>query len=334
MKIKTAYTCFCILLASPLVTLSANELQSASKSNILIEAESFAHCGGWAVDPQFMDHMGSPYLLAHGLGRPVADATTKIEVSVAGNYRVWVRTKDWVAQWKAPGAPGKFQVLVNGKALEPIFGITGAQWHWQEGGVVELSVGNVAVALHDLTGFEGRCDAILFLRDPQFIDAAYGDFRVKEGSLALRLGFVNFPMDQFGIQSPRLKRMARTPAIPVITPGVGRTDMGVGAPVTCQWRGATLRELEGLEFSAVGVAADAGGVFVVEAFVKSPAFEIGLRKGDYIQGVNEQVVRGVKDFLKTVNPISEGAKLKLDIIRNQQQLSLTTSYGSHSSELQ
>ena len=43
---------------------------------ILIEAEGFADTGGWVVDPQFMDQMGSPYLLAHGLGRPVADAQT------------------------------------------------------------------------------------------------------------------------------------------------------------------------------------------------------------------------------------------------------------------
>ena len=52
--------------------------------------------------------------LAHGLGRPVSDATTTAEFPAAGTYRVWVRTKDWVAHWQAPGAPGKFQVLVNG----------------------------------------------------------------------------------------------------------------------------------------------------------------------------------------------------------------------------
>jgi hypothetical protein len=30
----------------------------------------------------------------------------------------------------------------------------------------------------------------------------------------MKLGFVNFPMDQFGVQSPRLKALARTPEIP------------------------------------------------------------------------------------------------------------------------
>ena len=38
-----------------------------------------------------------------------------------------------------------------------------------------------------------------------------GDYRVKEGSPALALGFVNFPMDQFGVVSPELRQLARTP---------------------------------------------------------------------------------------------------------------------------
>jgi hypothetical protein len=73
-----------------------------------------------------MEQMGSPYLLAHGLGIPVQDATTEVEFPSAGNYRVWVRTKDWVAPWNAPGAPGKFQLKVNGKALDETFGTKSA----------------------------------------------------------------------------------------------------------------------------------------------------------------------------------------------------------------
>ncbi len=142
--------------------------EPARENFVLAEAEGFTQHGGWVVDPQFMDQMGSPYLLAHGLGRPVADATTEVEVPASGRYRVWVRTKDWVAQWQAPGAPGKFQVLVNGQALATTFGAAGADWHWQDGGTVELKAGKAALSLHDLTGFEGRCDAILFTRDAQF----------------------------------------------------------------------------------------------------------------------------------------------------------------------
>ncbi len=135
---------------------------------VLVEAEGFAERGGWVVDPQFMDIMGSPYLLAHGLGRPVADAVTEVVFPRAGRYRVWVRTKDWVAPWQAPGAPGRFQLLINGRPLAPTFGTVGAQWHWQDGGTVELAGGRARVALHDLTGFEGRCDAIVFASDASF----------------------------------------------------------------------------------------------------------------------------------------------------------------------
>lgn len=135
---------------------------------VLLEAEGFASPGGWVIDQEFADQMGSSMLLAHGMGTPVEDARTEATIPEAGTYRVWVRTRDWVAQWKAAGAPGRFKVEVNGKLLATTFGTEGARWHWQDGGTLELPAGKLAVALHDLTGFEGRCDAILFASDPGF----------------------------------------------------------------------------------------------------------------------------------------------------------------------
>jgi hypothetical protein len=137
----------------------------ASAATVLVEAESFASPGGWSLDTQFIREMGSPYLIAHGLGKPVADATTKVSIPAAGTYRVFVRTKDWVARWNAPGTPGKFQVLVNGKALAETFGTKGAAWDWHDGGTVTLPAGDATVALRDLTGFDGRCDCIVLTTD-------------------------------------------------------------------------------------------------------------------------------------------------------------------------
>ncbi|MCV7071733.1 FAD-dependent oxidoreductase [Mycobacterium rufum] len=105
--------------------------------------------------------MGSPYLLAHGLGSPVADATTTMAVHEAGRFHVWVRTKDWVPSHH----PGRFTVTVDDITLEPEFGASGRDWSWEQAGVVELPQGEVSLVLHDLTGFEGRCDAIFFGRD-------------------------------------------------------------------------------------------------------------------------------------------------------------------------
>ncbi len=137
----------------------------AGAQQVLVEAESFESHGGWKLDTQFIESMGSPYLLAHGLGQPVKDATTTVEFPEIGEYHVFVRTKDWVARWKATGQPGRFQILVNGQPLEETFGTRGAEWFWHEGGVVKISDLRTTVTLRDLTGFEGRCDAILFTRE-------------------------------------------------------------------------------------------------------------------------------------------------------------------------
>lgn len=140
----------------------------APAGTILIEAESFENLGGWVIDQQFMDQMGSPFLLAHGLSEPVKEASTTVTFPAGGKYRVWVRTRNWVTPWRAPGAPGKFQLLIDDKPLKTIFGTEGAEWHWQDGGLVEITNRKVALALHDLTGFEGRCDAIVFTSDTDF----------------------------------------------------------------------------------------------------------------------------------------------------------------------
>ena len=145
----------------------------AFADSILVEAESFTNHGGWKLDTQFIQEMGSPYLLAHGLGRPVDDATTTVTFPSAGTYHVFVRTKDWVKRWNAPGQPGRFQLLVDNRPLKETFGTEGAEWFWHDGGTVEVGDGNdsgtveVELALHDLTGFDGRCDAIYFTTDSE-----------------------------------------------------------------------------------------------------------------------------------------------------------------------
>ncbi len=131
--------------------------------HIIIEAESFKNTGGWKIDQQFMDVMGSPYLIAHGMGEKVEDAYTDVHASSQGMYAVYVRTFNWTSPWHKGKGPGAFRLSVNGKNMERTVGQTGDKWLWEYAGMVQLRKGNNRVVLHDLTGFDGRCDAVCFL---------------------------------------------------------------------------------------------------------------------------------------------------------------------------
>lgn len=152
MKRKTTFT-LAIMLA---IAFSA----FSQKGMMLLEAEGFKKKGGWVVDQQFMDQMGSPFLLAHGLGKPVENASTDIAIPQKGTWHVYVRTWNWCSPWKTNEAPGRFKVLINGNPLPNELG-SGNQWDWEYAGSIEIRDKNNMVELQDLTGFAGRCDAIL-----------------------------------------------------------------------------------------------------------------------------------------------------------------------------
>lgn len=131
-------------------------------ADLFVEAESFSHKGGWQVDQQFMDLMGSPYLLAHGMGVPVEDAYTEVVFPEKGDYYVYVRTYNWTSPWKKGEGAGRFSLSVGGKKLSSPLGAEGSSWMWQAAGKVSVKQMETVIRLHDLTGFDGRCDAIYF----------------------------------------------------------------------------------------------------------------------------------------------------------------------------
>lgn len=145
------------------VVLSSGSLRATT---ILVEAESFQQLGGWQVDQQFMDQMGSPYLLAHGMGLPVGDATTQVRIPRTATYYIYARTYNWTSPWTSAPGPGGFRIQIDGQSLPQTLGTTGNRWEWQCAGSLHLHKGQVTLALRDLTGFDGRCDVICLTTDP------------------------------------------------------------------------------------------------------------------------------------------------------------------------
>ena len=135
-------------------------------ASIWLEAESFDTLGGWVIDQQSMGQMGSAYVMAHGMGTPVQDAETTCSIPERGQWTVWVRTRDWTAPWKRGTPAGIFKVKINGITLPETLGTNGKQWGWQKAGTVTLEKDEAKITLHDLSGFNGRCDALYLTTAP------------------------------------------------------------------------------------------------------------------------------------------------------------------------
>ena len=120
-------------MALALMALGACTSAPATGEGVLVEAENFAVKGGWSVDQQFTFEMGSPYLIAHGMGRPVGDASTEVTIPAAGQYHVYVRTYNWTSPWSDKSGPGAFTISVGGSDLDATLGCgRSAERHGQD----------------------------------------------------------------------------------------------------------------------------------------------------------------------------------------------------------
>lgn len=174
----------------------ARQVKMIQDGFLWIDAEDFADYGGWKLDTQFVHLMGSAYLLAPGVGQPVQDATACIEVPQAGMYRVWVRAKNWYP----PDAPGRFQLSIDGQVARPIFGAAETDaWIWQTAGEFDLAAGPVQLALHDITGYFARCDALILTTDLSYEPPASLDAILTERSRLSGLSLEPAPAGEFDV---------------------------------------------------------------------------------------------------------------------------------------
>ncbi|MCY2995286.1 MAG: PDZ domain-containing protein [Planctomycetota bacterium] len=165
---------------------------------------------------------------------------------------------------------------------------------------------------------QSQRDAHSIVADALFVDPASGDFRVKDDSPALTLGFVNFPMDQFGVQKPELKAIARTPELPQLT--APTTDRPVFKRPNYLGQ-AQVRDISGLgDRSAYGLP-DETGVLLLNVPAGSPAAKAGLQQEDVIVGCNGKPVKTVRR-LQELRDEAAGKPLSLAAIRKQKTLAV------------
>jgi hypothetical protein len=172
----------------------------------------------------------------------------------------------------------------------------------------------------DLQKQSGR-DQESIVGDAEFIDPAHGNYDVKPGSPALAAGFVNFPMDQFGVQKPELKAIARTPELPTHWGAPGRR---VARDTTVKnWNGVMVRNIrDEAEMSAYGTPG-VTGVLVISIDPTSALAATGLKPNDVILGIDATAVAGVDDLFAQHAVWNPAAKSTLKVISAQQTKTLS-----------
>ncbi len=151
--------------------------------------------------------------------------------------------------------------------------------------------------------------------NPDFLAPQAGDFRVAENSAALKVGFKNFPMDQFGVKSQHLRKLAASPEIPVLFIEAFQKDKRQ----VFDFLGAKVRKIKGLgERSAAGLQNE-NGVLILELPENSLASKQGLMIRDVIVGLNDHKIADIAQLMDFYQGERWKGQIDLMVIRDQKE---------------
>jgi len=157
--------------------------------------------------------------------------------------------------------------------------------------------------------------------DPLFRDPANGNFQVKPESPALRLGFVNFSMDNFGVVDEVLKAKSAKFPLPVSSNILVNKDIQ-----EMSWLGGKLKNVNGLgDRSAYGLP-DEKGVIVGSISEGSILSKSPMQKGDVIRKLNHRNIDNIVEFSNVFQETNWMGHSEIEVYRNQQLLKFTVSF--------
>lgn len=143
-----------------LAVLGACAAWTSRATTFLLEAENLEVKGGWSETTGTND-AARKFLLAAPAARGTP-ATGAVEIPHEGNWKLWVRAKDFPDF--LPGVR-TFSVRIAGEKSKAVFGKHGRRefdgWAWEDGGTFQLKGGPALVVLGEDCASSARCDAIL-----------------------------------------------------------------------------------------------------------------------------------------------------------------------------
>jgi len=157
------------------------------------------------------------------------------------------------------------------------------------------------------------CDSNSIVGDPLFVEAAEGDFRVQENSPALEIGFQNFSMDQFGVTSEKLRKIAKTPEIPQFTVSSKSTT-----GMVYEWLGGSAKNIETLGEQSANGLSSMSGILIMRVPENSTLANFGFVKSDVIVAVNREEVKNFEQLQNLIERKNEKKSFAVSFMRDQQ----------------
>ncbi len=154
--------------------------------------------------------------------------------------------------------------------------------------------------------------------NPKYNDPDALDFSVSEDSPALGLGFVNFPMNKFGVQSPTLKKIAKTPEIP----DMNKSDKETTVSPAVEWLRAKIKSVDSKEEQSAYGLDNTNGVIILRIGAHSIVGKSGLKSGDVILKAQGETIKDIKHFFYFLKNNNELKTLDIEVMRNQREQQL------------
>jgi hypothetical protein len=190
---------------------------------------------------------------------------------------------------------------------------------WQKHcGINFLHQGVDSVSQHDMSDGQES----LIIGDAQFFAPEQGDYTISRSSSARATGFENFPMNQFGVQIPALKKLARKPQLDQLQKKeLAEQATHIRDNNIYQWQGMKIKNIVGMgEVSASGLAGETG----VQILEQGTAHGIEFMDGDVILKRDNHLIISVTDLLDCEDKVDKADKKQqtFTIFRNYKEIKL------------
>lgn len=148
---------------------------------------------------------------------------------------------------------------------------------------------------------------------PNFVNPKEGDFSINDNEIKSKIGFVNFPMDSFGVLLPHLKTIAKGHPIPELNLASYQKIEGNES----KWMKARIKNITTDEEKSAYGLHSTNGVILIEIPKESILSDSELKEGDVILKMDGSKIHHIADLLNSHQKNLWKGHVKLSIYRNQ-----------------